>query len=269
MKWVEKKSGWKLLHLLTALKFALSLLLPCGVGIAESILAPSSALAAVKNSADLAAEKWIDDLTISTKQNVNGQEKWVKIDSGSSLENGANVRAKIDYTIPHDSLAAKGKVTYQFPDGFKIDKEQTGHVYDSNDSSKIIGDYTISTTGKVEISFNENFDPTASQIGSLQVNGTLGNSSSSSDKPLVFPGSGTSITVKKQDEADINDVSVKKTGQVSSDQKKVNYTVTVSSENGSPDKIAVTDKLTWINNVTGKYDADSFKILNFPHQKEL
>lgn len=261
MKWVKKKSGWKLLHLLTALVLALSLLLPCGAGISEYIFAPSSAVAAVKSSADLAAEKWIDDLTISTKQNVNGEEKWVKVDSGSSLENGANVRAKIDYTIPHDTLAAKGKVTYQFPDGFKIDKEQSGHVYDSNDSSKIIGDYTISTTGKVEISFNENFDPTASQIGSLQVNGTLENSSSSSDKPLAFPGSGTSITVKKQEEADTKDVSVKKTGQVSSDQKKVNYTVTVSSENGSPDKIAVNDKLTWISNGTGKYDADSFKII--------
>lgn len=261
MKWVKKKSGWKLFHLLTALMLALSLLLPCGVGIAESILAPSSALAAVKSSADLAAEKWIDGLTISTKQNVNGQEKWVKVDSGSSLENGANVRAIIDYTIPHNSLAAKGKVIYQFPDGFKIDKEQTGHVYDKEDSSKIIGDYTISTTGKVEISFNENFDPTAIQIGSLQVNGTLENSSSSSDKPLVFPGSGTSITVKKQEEADTKDVSVKKTGQASSDQNKVAYTVTVSSQNGSPDKVNVTDQLAWINNATGKYNEGSFKIV--------
>ena len=42
MKWVEKKSGWKLLHLLTALKFALSLLLPCGVGIAESRIYPGA-----------------------------------------------------------------------------------------------------------------------------------------------------------------------------------------------------------------------------------
>lgn len=245
--------------MLTALVLALSLLLPCGVGISEYILAPSSAVAAVKSSADLTEEKWIDNLTISTKQNVNGQEAWVKVDSGSSLKNGENVQAKIDFTIPHDSLAAKGKVTYQFPDGFKIDKEQSDHVYDRNDSSKIIGDYTISTSGKVEISFNENFDPTANQEGNLKVTGTLENSSSSSDKPLVFPGSGTSITVKKQEKT--KDVSVKKTGQVSSDQKKVNYTVTVSSENGSPDKIDVTDKLTWINNATGKYDASSFKIV--------
>lgn len=261
MKWVKKKRGWKLLHLLTAVVLALSLVLPCGVGISEYILAPSSVVAAVKSSTDLAEEKWIKDITISTKQNISGQEKWVKVDSDSSLENGANVRVKIAYTIPHDSLAANGKVTYQFPDGFKIDKEQTGHVYDSNDSSKIIGEYTISTTGKVEISFNENFDPAANQIGTLQVNGILENDSSSSNKTINFPGAGTAITVKKPEETETKDISVKKTGQVSSDQKKVDYTVVVSTQNGSPGKVDVTDQLAWINNATGKYNEGSFKIV--------
>lgn len=248
--------------MLTALVLTLSLLLPCGAGIAEYILAPSSAVAAVKSSADLAEEKWIKDITISTKQNINGQDKWVKVDSGSSLENGANVQAKIDYTIPPDSLAAKGKVTYQFPDGFKIDKELSGHVYDKKDTSKIIGDYTISTSGKVEISFNDNFDPAAGlEKAELMVTGTLEKSSSSSDKPIVFPGSGTSITIKKHEETETKDISVKKTGQVSSDQNKVDYTVTVSSQNGSPDKVNVTDQLVWINNATGKYKEGSFKIV--------
>lgn len=260
MKWVKKKSCWKLLHLLTALMLALSLVLPCWTGISEYILAPASASAAVKSSADLAAEKkWSKNLKIYVKQNVSGDEKWVKVDNGSSLKDGANVKAELDFTIPANSLAADGTVTYQFPNGLKLDKEQQGLVTDTKDSSKVIGDYTITKDGKVTIVFNNNFDPAATQDGKVTVMGTLENSSTESDKQINFPGTGTTITVKKREVK--KDLTVKKTSQVSSDKKKVDYTVTVLTKNGSPSKIDLNDQIQWIYNASSKYDPSSFKII--------
>lgn len=218
----------------------------------------NSAVAA-ESTANLADKKWIDSLDIKTQQNG----KWVTVDGSQPLTDGTNVKAELAYTIPMGSLTGKGsKVTYQFPDGFKIDKEQKGNVYSKTDSSKVIGTYTISTDGKVEITFNENFDPKTKQTGTVTVTGTLENSSSSSEKTLNFPGSGTTIVIKKKDNGDTDhDIKVEKHGDVAEDKKSVNYTVKVSTTKGTPDTVDVDDMLTYVNNATGSYDKGSFKIV--------
>lgn len=218
----------------------------------------NSAVAA-ESSANLADKKWIDSLDIETQQNG----KWVAVDGSTPLSDGSNVRAKLAYTIPMGSLTGKGsKVTYQFPNGFKIDKEQKGNVYSKTDSSKVIGTYTISTDGKVEITFNENFDPKTKQTGTLTVNGTLENTSSSDEKKLNFPGSGTTIVIKKKDNGDTDhDIKVEKEGTVAEDKKSVNYTVKVSTTKGTPDTVDVEDTLHDLKNVTGSYNRSSFKIV--------
>ncbi|MGN1406849.1 SpaA isopeptide-forming pilin-related protein, partial [Lactobacillus sp.] len=241
-----------------ALILTLSILVPSFVEVGSSVWTANSAVAA-ESSANLADKKWIDSLDIETQQNG----KWVAVDGSTPLSDGSNVRAKLAYTIPMGSLTGKGsKVTYQFPDGFKIDKEQKGNVYSKTDSSKVIGTYTISTDGKVEITFNENFDPKTKQTGTLTVNGTLENTSSSDEKKLNFPGSGTTIVIKKKDNGDTDhDIQVEKKGTVAEDKKSVSYTVKVSTTKGTPDTVDVDDTLHDLKNVTGSYDRSSFKIV--------
>lgn len=258
MKKVKEKKLIKLAHLFAALILTLSILVPSFVEVGSSVWNANSAIAA-ESTADLADKKWIDSLDIETQQNG----KWVPVDGSQPLADGSNVRAKLAYTIPMGSLTGKGlKVTYQFPDGFKIDKEQKGNVYSKTDFSKVIGTYTISTDGKVEITFNENFDPSSKQTGTVTVNGTLENSSSSDEKKLNFPGSGTTIVIKKKDNGDTDhNIKVEKHGEVAADKKSVNYTVKVSTTKGTPDTVDVNDTLTYVNNATGSYDKRRFKIV--------
>lgn len=257
----KEKKLIKLAHLFAALILTLSILVPSFVEVGNSVWTANSAIAA-ESTADLADKKWINSLDIETQQ--NGQ--WVAVDGSKPLADGSNVRATLNFTIPMGSLTGTGsKVTYQFPDGFKIDKEQKGDYFatDENGSRKLVGTYTISTDGKAEITFNENFDPKITYPkGTLSVSGTLENSSSSSEKTLNFPGSGTTIKIQKKDNGDTDhDIKVEKHGTVADDKKSVSYTVKVTTTKGTPDTVDLEDTLTYVNNATGRYDKGSFKIV--------
>lgn len=252
----KEKKLIRLAHLFATLILTLSILVPSFVEVGSSVWTANSAIAA-ESTADLADKKWIDSLDIETKQ--NGQ--WVAYD-GKPLADGTNVKATLNFTIPLGSLTGTGsKLTYQFPDGFKIDKEHKGDVYRTG-SSEVIGTGTISTDGKVEITFNEKTDPKAERKGTLNVSGILENSSSSSEKELNFPGSGTTITIPKKDNGDTDhDINVEKRGTVAGDKKSVSYTVKVTTTKGTPDTVKLEDTLTYVNNATGRYDKGSFKIV--------
>lgn len=253
----KEKKLIRLAHLFAALILTLSILVPSFVEVGSSVWTANSAIAA-ESTADLADKKWIDSLDIKTKQ--NGQ--WVAYDGTKPLADGTNVTATLNFTIPMGSLTGNGsKLTYQFPDGFKIDKEHKGDVYRTG-SSEVIGTGTISTDGKVEITFNEKTDPKTERKGTLTVSGILENSSSSSEKTLKFPGVSTTITIPKKDNGDTDhDINVEKRGTVAGDKKSVSYTVKVTTTKGTPDTVELEDTLTYVNNATGRYDKGSFKIV--------
>lgn len=257
----KEKKLIRLAHLFAALILTLSILVPSFVEVGSSVWTANSAIAA-ESTADLADKKWITSLDIETKQ--NGQ--WVAYDGSKPLADGSNVTATLNFKIPMGSLTGSGsKVTYQFPDGFKIDKEQKGDYFatDENGSRKLVGTYTISTDGKAEITFNENFDPKITYPkGTLSVSGTLENSSSSSEKTLNFPGVSTTIPIQKKNNGDTDhDIKVEKHGTVADDKKSVSYTVKVTTTKGTPDTVKLEDTLTYVNNATGRYDKGSFKIV--------
>lgn len=253
----KEKKLIRLAHLFATLILTLSILVPSFVEVGSSVWTANSAIAA-ESTADLADKKWIDSLDIETKQ--NGQ--WVAVDGSKPLADGTNVKATLNFTIPMGSLTGTGsKLTYQFPDGFKIDKEHKGDVYRTG-SSEVIGTGTISTDGKVEITFNEKTDPKTERKGTLTVSGILENSSSSSEKTLKFPGVSTTITIPKKDNGDTDhDINVEKRGTVAGDKKSVSYTVKVTTTKGTPDTVKLEDTLTYVNNATGRYDKGSFKIV--------
>lgn len=261
MRKIKEKKLIRLAHLFAALILTLSILVPSFVEVGSSVWTANSAIAA-ESTADLADKQWINSLDIETKQ--NGQ--WVAYAGSKPLPDGSNVTVDLTFDIPMGSLTGTGsKLTYQFPDGFKIDKEQKGDfsVNEENGSSKVIGTYTISTDGKVEITFNENFDPKIAYPDShISVSGTLENSSSSSEKTLNFPGSGTTIKIEKKDNGDTDhDIKVEKHGTVADDKKSVSYTVKVTTTKGTPDTVNLEDTLTYVTNATGHYDKGSFKIV--------
>lgn len=118
-------------------------------------------------------------------------------------------------------------------------------------------DYTVTTDGKVTITFNGNYDASSELYGGLAVDGTVKNSGKSRTAQVTFPGlkSGNSITVlsspagkaraaaQRRAAADAGLV-VSKTAETSADWRSVSYTVTAESKDGTEGKVSVTDQLS-------------------------
>jgi fimbrial isopeptide formation D2 family protein/LPXTG-motif cell wall-anchored protein len=185
-------------------------------------------------------------------------------EQGTVFENGDHVRIEIQYSIPKESFTSSdAEIYYELPDGVSLEQEQSGTVY-ARDGSQI-GTYSITTDGKITVEFNDQFDTTIVEDGTINLEGMLQNESVQEDKSLSFPGSGTSIIIhKKQDVVvppqDNDDISVRKSSRVSSDKRIITYTVKVSTEKGTSGTVNLIDAFRWEENATEAYDPNSFTI---------
>ncbi|SEA07017.1 LPXTG-motif cell wall anchor domain-containing protein [Lachnospiraceae bacterium NK3A20] len=209
--------------------------------------------------ANLGETEWIKGIKVS-KLNT-GTGVW---EQGTVFENGDHVRIEIQYSIPKESFTSSdAEIYYELPDGVSLEQEQSGTVY-ARDGSQI-GTYFITTDGKITVEFNDQFDTTIVEDGTINLEGMLQNESVQEDKSLSFPGSGTSIIIhKKQDVVvppqDNDDISVRKSSRVSSDKRIITYTVKVSTEKGTSGTVNLIDAFRWEENATEAYDPNSFTI---------
>ena len=211
---------------------------------------------------DLATTNWVNKIEVGKLNTATG--KWEK---ATTFNNGDTVRIQLSYSIPANELDSYNtKLTYKIPDGVSLENSQQGPVYSPEGVQ--IGDYTISTDGEVSILFNDKFDITIAEIGTVNLQGMLLNESTTEDKTITFPQGDTSttITIKKKEEAvtpptDDSDISVSKAvGEVSADKSSVEYTVKVSTSKGTSSTVNVIDAFTWGQNTIASYDASSFVI---------
>ena len=259
MRKIKEKKLIRLAHLFAALILTLSILVPSFVEVGQAVWSPANAVAADKNSDqnndsyNLADKKWITNIEVD--QIKNGNKK--KVDLSKPLEDGSNIAVVLQFKIPKDSVKGNGsKVTYQMPAGFKIDREQSGKIDSKFDSDIKVGTYKVTTDGYVEVTFNEKFDATCDEFGQLKVDGTLQNSSATDNREIKFDGTGTTIVVDNA-----GDIEVNKSAKVAKDRASIDYTVDVTTKNGTPSTVDVTDELKDATNVKGSYDESSFKII--------
>ena len=255
MRKIKEKKLIRLAHLFAALILTLSSFVEVG----QAVWSPANAVAADKNSDqnndsyNLADKKWITNIEVD--QIKNGNKK--KVDLSKPLEDGSNIAVVLQFKIPKDSVKGNGsKVTYQMPAGFKIDREQSGKIDSKFDSDIKVGTYKVTTDGYVEVTFNEKFDATCDEFGQLKVDGTLQNSSATDNREIKFEGTGTTIVVDNA-----GDIEVNKSAKVAKDRASIDYPVDVTTKNGTPSTVDVTDELKDATNVKGSYDESSFKII--------
>ncbi|MST79862.1 Cna B-type domain-containing protein [Lactobacillus equicursoris] len=255
----KEKKLIRLAHLFAALILTLSILVPSFVEVGQAVWSPANAVAADKNSDqnndsyNLADKKWITNIEVDQIKNGNKE----KVDLSKPLEDGSNIAVVLQFKIPKDSVKGNGsKVTYQMPAGFKIDREQSGKIDSQFDSDIKVGTYKVTTDGYVEVTFNEKFDATCDEFGQLKVDGTLQNSSATDNREIKFDGTGTTIVVDNA-----GDIEVNKSAKVAKDRASIDYTVDVTTKNGTPSTVDVTDELKDATNVKGSYDESSFKII--------
>lgn len=191
----------------------------------------------------------ITSVTVETLQ--NGQ--WV---SGTEFFDGTNVRVQISYSLPEGVVGAANKtIHYDLPEGITLAQAESGLV---SDNGVTVGSYTISPEGYIEITFSDAFADERSFTGQIQFKGTVWAKDDGGDNEISFGGEGETIIVKPNPAP--TDVRVDKTGSYDETDKKLHYTLTVSTTKGTGGAITVKDSFGWTN-TDARYDEESFKVV--------
>lgn len=180
------------------------------------------------------------------KKIVNGEWK-----EATEFNNGDQIKTDIEYDIPAGILSTDNRViSYQLPDGVLPQGDLNGVVYSKGSA---VGTYTISSTGLIEITFNEDFVDNGSRIdGDVGFSGTVSSDNTKVDKDIIFGGKGGTITIKKEEETpETGDINITKEGTLSADKKTIEYKVKVSTVNGTKKTVTVKD---YLKNATYKKD---------------
>lgn len=198
----------------------------------------------------------------STQVQVKSGDQWVDI-VGGTVTDGSSIQVTIYYSITDSDIvtADNNIIYYQLPNGIRLTEEENGPV---EVGDKNAGTYTITTAGRITITFNENFADGSPFSGNISFHGEVSLADIEGDDGIVFGGAGGTITIVP--DAGDTSLHIEKTGEYKQAEGKMYYTVTVSSEDGSDGPIHYTDKFL---NPTGgiAYEEESIRVLDSAGQQ--
>ena len=198
----------------------------------------------------------------STQVQVKSGDQWVDIVDGT-VTDGSSIQVTIYYSITDSDIvtAENNIIYYQLPNGIRLTKEENGPV---EVGDKNAGTYTITTAGRITITFHENFADGSPFSGNISFHGEVSLADIEGDDGIVFGGTGGTITIVP--DAGDTSLHIEKTGEYKQAEGKMYYTVTVSSEDGSDGPIHYTDKFL---NPTGgiAYEEESIRVLDSAGQQ--
>lgn len=201
--------------------------------------------------------KYITEVKLEHKEGT----VWTEVSDGK-VNKDEELRFRLNYALPGNLLSEGNRVvSYQMPENFKVLKEQSGKVYNVTDEE--VGTYTISTDGRVEITFNDEFveknkkgDPI---YGFIAVQGKVDESKAQGNKVTISFTNDLKVEVEIENpEEDKSDISVKKEATVVDEATgMVSYSITVMSESGTNSAVKLKD-------VMSKLDLEGTVAVNGP-----
>ena len=199
---------------------------------------------------------------ISTQVQVKSGDQWVDIVDGT-VTDGSSIQVTIYYSITDSNIvtADNNIIYYQLPNGIRLTKEENGPV---EVGDKNAGTYTITTDGRITITFNENFADGSPFSGNISFHGEVSLADIEGGDDIVFGGDGGTITIVP--DAGDTSLHIEKNGDYNQAEGKMYYTVTVSSEDGSDGTIHYTDKFL-IPTGGIAYEEESIRVLNSARQE--
>ena len=178
------------------------------------------------------------------------------------LTNVDKVNIYFDYSIDANTLPDNYTLTYHLPDGLAPDAEVSTDIKDLN--GHIIGKQTVYPTGITKLVFDPSkVERDKSLKGKFAYEWAVTRNGSSEEVTINFPGSSTTITLRK-----LQDIDVKKevTGPEETTDGKtlIHYKVIVSSEHGwDRDDIFIQDNLSVTNSDTLNLIFTNFKLQKY------
>lgn len=224
--------------------------------------APAATLEAAADGDGFDLAQFINKPVKVQKKNEDG----TYADPVTEFTAGDNVKTTIYYQIPAGILSKDNHVvTYQIPNGLKPTEALTHKPIVLNKVT--LGYYTVTTDGIVTLDFNDTAIEGGTITGSFFFQGIVSNVGDGESTEVNFGGSGGSITVKKKQESGggedtDHDIKVEKKASKSEDDSKIYYTVTVSTEKGTPSTVDITDCLNKWNssNATPAYEKSTLQL---------
>lgn len=193
-------------------------------------------------------------LTNSTVMKIqNGQ--WT---AATEFNDDDQVKVSLNYSIPSGKITADQKqIYYQLPSGVRPIEKQTGKAYHGGVA---VGNYVIDTDGMITIDFYDEFANGDAFTGNIDFSGTVTFADAGSDGKISFGGTGSTITIKKQEEQSKYDIKTEKKGVLSEDKETISYTVKTSTVNGTSDTVSIEDHFQ-NGNMKGEYKKHQFTTL--------
>ena len=191
---------------------------------------------------------------VGTTITVNNQT----VTGDLTLTDGDKIKLDYDYVIPANKIDPDGDrtLTYQLPEGLYLSKEINGRPI--TQGSKVVGQYSVSKSGKVTLVFDTNFAADEYFVGSFGLEAKVENDKLGDSGQITFPGTGITVTVKDKTDLSlkksrVNDRFVEEDGKV-----YAYYTIDVSSSKGWNEPITIHDEFNSGNTLGGTYDRNSF-----------
>ncbi len=236
---------------------------------AKQPFSTTETLTLTRDNGDAIAVQVTDDNKYDLEQYINKENGVVaeKLRDGqwipaTEFADGDTARITINYSIPNGIITEDNHtITYKLPQGVTVMKGgESGSIRKPSDDSEI-GIYTIKDDGTITLDFDKEMNGDAFE-GDVQFQSTLHNTSGEEKQKISFGNSGSTITVLKPQESKY-DISTAKTGSLSSDGRRMNYTVTTSTTKGTEGTVTIHDAVDPYNssNAVFSYKTDSIRVV--------
>lgn len=171
-----------------------------------------------------------------------------------NVNDGDIISLTLDFALPAGTVTLDSKIIYyQLPDNVKPLEAMSGIVYENG---KAEGTYTISEDGLITITFYDEYANGEAIYGTINFNGSASLDEDGTETKKVVIGE-TEFTINPVVEQKKYDIDTNKNAIKDADTNVINYTVEVSSVNGTETSITLTDVLTG----GATYDKESFAIV--------
>ena len=231
-----------------------------------ALKAPGMLTLAGEGSDTLTSVKYVDYFD-ETKDTQNGGITGITVKKGTEilkqgepieLKDGDKLHLTYYFIIPEGALShlTSKTLTYRLPKGIQLDEEKRFPLTDNN-TDKQVGTGVIQTDGTVKLNFNEDYNIKMSFTGQFDFQAEASATGSEGSSKIHFP-TNLDLVVKLP-----RDLDIKKEGATPVVEKGItyiDYTITVSSEDGWSQPIEILDELQNNDTIAGEYDPNSFKL---------
>ncbi len=231
-----------------------------------ALKAPGMLTLAGEGPDTLTAVKYVDYFD-ETKDTQNGGITGITVKKGTEilkqgepieLKDGDKLHLTYYFIIPEGALShlTSKTLTYRLPKGIQLDEEKRFPLTDNN-TDKQVGTGVIQTDGTVKLNFNEDYNIKMSFTGQFDFQAEASATGSEGSSKIHFP-TNLDLVVKLP-----RDLDIKKEGATPVVEKGItyiDYTITVSSEDGWSQPIEILDELQNNDTIAGEYDPNSFKL---------